>query len=281
MTLSPGTVFNPHRAFYGVWIPQWLEEQREVSEKAKKCYAYLTLFAGDKGRAWPSYNTLAEKLHVSRRHVIRILHELFRYRLIRITHISDSIRGHQANVYEFLWHEWMQHKEDSHFKLVVPDEPPLAISSHDKSVTQTPELTPPPPSDIFDISPSDPEIITPSDIGDTPLVTPMSPKKNNNKRINCKRVKVGRPMIKPKVETAFQPNKPTNQPPPIPSIGQEEWIAMLQEGHPETDVEGELKSFLVHCNRTGRSANRHGFAGWIKKASPAIRLPKRKLRYTF
>ena len=37
---------NPHRLFHGVWLPQWLEDRPEVSEKAKKLYAYLTYFAG-------------------------------------------------------------------------------------------------------------------------------------------------------------------------------------------------------------------------------------------
>ena len=31
---------NPHCLFHGVWLPQWLEERPEVSEKAKKLYAY-------------------------------------------------------------------------------------------------------------------------------------------------------------------------------------------------------------------------------------------------
>ncbi|HEY5811691.1 MAG TPA: hypothetical protein VIT23_03440, partial [Terrimicrobiaceae bacterium] len=60
---------NPHRLFHGVWLPQWLEERPEVSEKAKKLYAYLTYFAGGKGCAWPSLNHLAGKLHISRRYV--------------------------------------------------------------------------------------------------------------------------------------------------------------------------------------------------------------------
>lgn len=38
--------------------------------EAKKLYAYLTYVAGRKGCAWPSFNHLAEKLHVSRRTVI-------------------------------------------------------------------------------------------------------------------------------------------------------------------------------------------------------------------
>jgi hypothetical protein len=55
-------LINPHRLFHGVWLPQWLEERPEVSEKAKKLYAYLTFFAGGKGYSWPSFGLLAEKL---------------------------------------------------------------------------------------------------------------------------------------------------------------------------------------------------------------------------
>jgi hypothetical protein len=58
---------NPHRLFHGVWLPQWLEERPEVSEKAKKLYAYLTYFAGGDGCCWLSFSLLAEKLHCSRR----------------------------------------------------------------------------------------------------------------------------------------------------------------------------------------------------------------------
>ena len=29
-------LINPHRLFHGVWLPQWLEERPEVSERAKK-----------------------------------------------------------------------------------------------------------------------------------------------------------------------------------------------------------------------------------------------------
>ena len=31
---------NPHRLFHGVWLPQWLEERPQVSERAKKLYAH-------------------------------------------------------------------------------------------------------------------------------------------------------------------------------------------------------------------------------------------------
>ena len=83
---------NPHRLFHGVWLPQWLEERQEVSEKAKKLYAYLTYFAGGKGYAWPSFNYLTEKLHVSRRYVIKLVQELSAHRLITATRVSKPVK---------------------------------------------------------------------------------------------------------------------------------------------------------------------------------------------
>ena len=91
-----GCLINPHRLFHGVWLPQWLEERVEVSEKAKKLYAYLTYFAGGKGCSWPSFGLLAEKLHCSRPHVMRLVRELSTHRLIAVTNVSNPERGHCA-----------------------------------------------------------------------------------------------------------------------------------------------------------------------------------------
>ena len=104
---------NPHRLFHGVRMPQWLEERPEVSEKAKKL-CVPNLFSGCKGYAWPTFNTLAERLHASRRHVIRLVKELSTHRLILITNVNHPERGSCANCYRFLWHPWMQsHSEIS------------------------------------------------------------------------------------------------------------------------------------------------------------------------
>ena len=83
--MSTSRYINPHRLFHGVWLPQWLEGRSEVSDKAKKLYAYLTYFAGGKGYAWPSFNHLAAKLHISRRYVIKLVQELSAHRLIIVT----------------------------------------------------------------------------------------------------------------------------------------------------------------------------------------------------
>ena len=178
---------NPHRLFHGVWIPRWLEERPEVSEKAKKLYAYLTYFAGGKGCSWPSFGLLAEKLHCSRRHVMRLVQELSKHRLVTVTNVSNPERGHCANYYLFLWHPWMQNEGDSNFVLTAPESEALEASAkwpdfasqqrpgRDIRVT-SPLMTSrsPAPGDLL--------VTRPGDIPVTPLVTPMSPKENNKKR---------------------------------------------------------------------------------------------------
>ena len=175
---------NPHRLFHGVWMPQWLEERPEVSEKAKKLYAYLTYFAGGKGCSWPSFGLLAEKLHCSRRHVMRLVQELSAHRLITVTNVSNPARGHCANYYRFLWHPWMQNERDGSFVLEAPESEPLDASGESPGG---------PPSDIRVTSPlvtsrspapGDMSATSPGDSHVTPLVTPMSPKENNKKRTN-------------------------------------------------------------------------------------------------
>ena len=170
-----------------MWLPQWLEERSEVSEKAKKLYAYLTYFAGGKGCCWPSFGLLAEKLHCSRRHVMRLVQELSSHRLITVTNVSNPERGHCANYYRFLWHPWMQNERDATFVLTVPETEPLEASGESPDNCQ-PEAT---LSDIHvtsplvtsqSLAPDDMLITNPGDIPVTPLVTPMSPKENNKKR---------------------------------------------------------------------------------------------------
>ena len=46
---STNRFINPHRLFHGMWMPQWLEERPEVSEKAKKLYCLPDLLRGREG----------------------------------------------------------------------------------------------------------------------------------------------------------------------------------------------------------------------------------------
>ena len=187
---APNRFINPHRLFHGVWLPQWLEERPEVSEKAKKLYAYLTYFAGGKGYSWPSFGLLGEKLHCSRRHVIRLVQELSAHRLITVTNVNNPERGHCANYYRFLWHPWMQTERDAKFVLETVDSEPVDFSEESAPDNCQACTT---PGDICVTSPlvtsrspapGDIPVTSPGDIHVTPLVTPMSPKENNKKRTN-------------------------------------------------------------------------------------------------
>ncbi len=170
---------NPHRLFHGVWLPQWLEDRPEVSEKAKKLYAYLTYFAGGKGYAWPSFNHLAGKLHISRRYVIKLVHELSAHGLIAATNVSVPTKGHCTNHYRFLWHPWMQTVEDGDFRMVVREERrPLSAAKSRRSMAPPSEQQITSPGELEDTSSGEPQI--------TPLVIHSSPKENNRKRTNNK-----------------------------------------------------------------------------------------------
>ena len=168
---------NPHRLFHGVWLPQWLEDRPEVSEKAKKLYAYLTYFAGGKGYAWPSFNHLAGKLHISRRYVIKLVQELSAHGLIVATRVNVPTKGHCTNHYRFLWHPWMQTVEDGNFRMVVREEkPPFRAAGSRQSIAPPSEQEITSPGELADTSPGEPQI--------TPLVIHSSPQENNKKRIN-------------------------------------------------------------------------------------------------
>ena len=139
---------NPHRLFHGIWTPEWLDSRPEISDGAKRLYAQLCRFAGNKGEAFPSYQTLATRLQKSRRQTIRLIEELCNYKLINITYVKDKVRGNRTNIYRFLWHPWMQLAEDENYSLIKVD-----FGRH--------------PSDINVTTPGDTRVTSPSDINVT------------------------------------------------------------------------------------------------------------------
>jgi len=208
--MSTPRFINPHRLFHGVWIPQWLEERPEVSEKAKKLYAYLTYFAGNKGYAWPSFRVLSEKLHCSRRHVVRVVQELSAHRLIEVTNVSNPTRGHCSNYYRFLSHPWMQTKADADFVLPVEEDglpfeagDPIAVPPDDDYVTSSLVTS-------SSLPPGDNLVTSPVDMHVTPLVTPMSPLEENKK----KRLKGERAAVRFSKAGPAKPASLTASPPP-------------------------------------------------------------------
>jgi hypothetical protein len=214
--LPPQHFINPHRLFHGVWLPQWLEERPEVSEKAKKLYAYLTYFAGGKGYSWPSFGLLAQKLHCSRRHVMRLVQELSAHRLITVTNVSNPERGHCANYYRFLWHPWMQTERDASFVLATPESEPLD-DPEESALDDCQECAA--PGDIRVTSPlvtsqspapSDMAVTSPGDIHVTPPGDARVTQENNRKRTNNK----GKVPVAFSKTVACRPPETTASPPP-------------------------------------------------------------------
>lgn len=54
----------------------------------------------------------------------------------------------------------------------------------------------------------------------------------------------------------------------------EAWLANLQLQFADRDVAGERVSFMAFCQRKGTAANRSGFVGWLRKASPKLQPAK-------
>lgn len=153
---------NPYKRFDGAWVPNWLLEREEVSAQAKLLYARLAQYAGKKGYAWPTQETLAHATGLPGRTLQRHLQELEGYGLVEIERRGLNL----PNVYYFLEHEWMglndapipdapewpikirQFGVSRSAKLAYQDAPPVAYpikeeENHRKeSVEETPPLSP-------------------------------------------------------------------------------------------------------------------------------------------
>lgn len=120
-------IYNPYKLFVGSFIPNWLMCRGEVSPGAKLCFARLAQFAGADGACYPSQTRIAKELGISERNARRYIKELEGHALITCTH-----RGlNRPNVYQFLWHEWMDSGPD---KSVRSGEDKSVRSGADESV---------------------------------------------------------------------------------------------------------------------------------------------------
>jgi hypothetical protein len=97
-----GQAYNPRKLFYGVFVPEWLLRQPDISQGAKLCFAVLCRHAGEDGTCDRDGESLAAELGVHLRQVRTYIGELLSEALI-----ESRRRGlGQTNVYRFLWHPW-------------------------------------------------------------------------------------------------------------------------------------------------------------------------------
>ena len=102
---SAGESYNPWRIFVGCFIPNVITRSTELSSTAKLVFGKLCQFAGENGKAYPSYSTLAREVGVKQRQAIRAVKELVVFGLIRPVKQNRPDGGSTSNIYEFIWHD--------------------------------------------------------------------------------------------------------------------------------------------------------------------------------
>ena len=105
MGMELGQVFNPHGLFTGVFIPNCLVKYKGISSTAKMCWGRLKQYAGKDGAAFPSQETLAEEIGISKRQCVNVLNVLEKQGFIRrIIPNGNEKWLHKTTHYLFLWH---------------------------------------------------------------------------------------------------------------------------------------------------------------------------------
>jgi len=100
-----GAPFNPFRLFTGIFIPEALVCNPNISAGAKLAYGRLARYAGESGDCYPSVKSLAHEIGVKERQAQRYLAELSVNGFIRIVARFKAPNIRDTNGYVFLWHE--------------------------------------------------------------------------------------------------------------------------------------------------------------------------------
>ena len=97
--------FNPKGLFTGAFIPNALLKYPGISAGAKLLYARLLQYADDYGCAWPSQDTLANELGITKQQIINNLNQLEKHKLIeREKATGKDVLSHRTCRYYFLEH---------------------------------------------------------------------------------------------------------------------------------------------------------------------------------
>ena len=102
--MQVGQQFNPYRLFVGAFIPNALMQYTGLTQGAKLTWARLAQYAGEKGEAYPSLETLANDIGVKKLQAIQYLKELEKKQFIEVLRASGKDKLlHKTNRYIFLW----------------------------------------------------------------------------------------------------------------------------------------------------------------------------------
>jgi hypothetical protein len=99
LSLEVGQPFNPWHKICGLYPPDVVGRQRDLTEGQKRLYERAVRWAGQNGVFWRGFDSMAEALGKSLRQVKDDMAVLEARNLIRHTR-----RRRDSNVYTFLWH---------------------------------------------------------------------------------------------------------------------------------------------------------------------------------
>ena len=101
--------FNPYKNFVGSFIPNCLLQYRELSSSAKLLWARLAQYAGENGYCYPSQQTLADELGLSKQQILNLLQELEKKQFIyrEVPKGKDRL-FHKTTRYYFILHPIFQ-----------------------------------------------------------------------------------------------------------------------------------------------------------------------------
>ena len=96
-------LISPHKMFIGLFVPNFIAKNPNLSHLSKLCYGKLLYYAGESCHCSPTQKILSEELCVSVRSIERALQELVSAKFIHIEHPTGSSRlDHAPNTYYFL-----------------------------------------------------------------------------------------------------------------------------------------------------------------------------------
>ena len=97
--MQNGQEYNPYKIFVGIFIPNLIIQDQNLSPGAKIAFGMLCQFAGKDGKCYPGQDKISEKMGVSSRQVINYLNELKEERYIKTSRKGMG----KSNSYVFLW----------------------------------------------------------------------------------------------------------------------------------------------------------------------------------
>lgn len=100
-TIEPGQRFNPYRMFVGLWIPNGIARNPDLSTGAKLCLGRLYQYAGEYGFAQPDQDALAKELGKGVRTVQGYVAELVEKGFLEVHRRGLG----KSNRYWFTWHD--------------------------------------------------------------------------------------------------------------------------------------------------------------------------------